>query len=222
MSIVLAGGTGVIGQALLDHAGNTHDIITVGRRPTERAAHEIVADFTNLPALPPAETAICVLGTTIGRGGSRKAFTRSTTARSCPSRRAARAAGTHQFIVVTAVGADPSSAVFYSRVKGEVERDLQDLGFDRLDIIRPGLLRGPRSETRPVESLLKAIAPLTDLAMQGPWRRYRSVHAKVVARSLLQACENTTPVSLSISSRISAGSLASSNRHRMADKNAVR
>ena len=87
MSIVLAGGTGVIGQALLDHAGNAHDIITVGRRPTERAAHEIVADFTNLPALPPAETAICVLGTTIGKAALGRLFTRSTTARSCPSRR---------------------------------------------------------------------------------------------------------------------------------------
>ena len=192
MSIVLAGGTGVIGQALLDHAGNAHDIITVGRRPTERAAHEIVADFTNLPALPPAETAICVLGTTIGKAGSRKAFYAVDYGAVMSFAQAARAAGTRQFIVVTAVGANPSSAVFYSRVKGEVERDLRAMGFDRLDIVQPGLLRGPRSEKRPVESLLKAIAPLTDLAMQGPWRRYRSVHANVVARSLLQACENTT------------------------------
>ena len=193
MSILLAGGTGVIGQALLDQTGNAPDIITVGRRPTERAAHEIVAEFSNLPPLPPAEAAICTLGTTIGKAGSQEAFHAVDYGAVMSFAEAARAAGTRHFIVVTAVGADPSSAVFYSRVKGEVERDLQGLGFDRLDIIRPGLLRGPRSETRPVESLLKAIAPLTDLAMQGPWRRYRSVHAKVVARSLLQACENTTP-----------------------------
>ena len=193
MSILLAGGTGVIGQALLDQTGNAPDIITVGRRPTERAAHEIVAEFSNLPPLPPAEAAICTLGTTIGKAGSQEAFYAVDYGAVMSFAQAARAVGTHHFIVVTAVGADPSSAVFYSRVKGEVERDLQDLGFDRLDIIRPGLLRGPRSETRPVESLLKAIAPLTDLAMQGPWRRYRSVHAEAVARGLLQACENTTP-----------------------------
>ena len=193
MSILLAGGTGVIGQALLDQTGNAPDIITVGRRPTERAAHEIVADFTNLLPLPPAEAAICTLGTTIGKAGSQEAFYAVDYGAVMSFAQAARAAGTRHFIVVTAVGADPSSAVFYSRVKGEVERDLQGLGFDRLDIIRPGLLRGPRPEIRPVESLLKAIAPLTDLAMQGQWRRYRSVHAKVVARSLLQACENTAP-----------------------------
>ena len=193
MSILLAGGTGVIGQALLDQTGNAPDIITVGRRPTERAAHEIVTDFTNLPPLPPAEAAICTLGTTIGKAGSQEAFHAVDYGAVMSFAQAARAAGTRHFIVVTAVGADPSSAVFYSRVKGEVERDLQGLGFDRLDIIRPGLLRGPRPEIRPVENLLKAIAPLTDLAMQGQWRRYRSVHAKVVARSLLQACENTAP-----------------------------
>lgn len=192
MSILLAGGTGVIGQALLDQGSNAHNIITVGRRPTGSAAREIVADFTNLPPLPPAETAISVLGTTIGKAGSREAFHAIDYGAVMSFAQAARATGTRHFIVVTAVGADPSSAVFYSRVKGEVERDLLNLGFDRLDIMQPGLLRGPRSETRPVESLLKAIAPLTDLAMQGPWRRYRSIHAKIVARSLLQACEDTT------------------------------
>ena len=193
MSILLAGGTGVIGQALLDHAGDAHNIITVGRRPTERAAQEVVADFTNLPPLPPAETAICVLGTTIGKAGSREAFHAIDYGAVISFAQAAIAAGARHFLIVTAIGASPSSKVFYSRVKGEAERDLKSLGFDRLDIMQPGLLRGPRSEIRPVESLLKAIAPLTDLAMQGPWRHYRSVHAKVVARSLLQACENTTP-----------------------------
>ena len=193
MSILLAGGTGVIGQALLDHAGDAHNIITVGRRPTERAAQEVVADFANLPPLPPAETAICVLGTTIGKAGSREAFHAIDYGAVISFAQAAIAAGARHFLIVTAIGASPSSKVFYSRVKGEVERDLRATGFDRLDIMQPGLLRGPRSEIRPVESLLKAIAPLTDLAMQGPWRRYRSVHAEAVARSLLQACENTTP-----------------------------
>ena len=193
MSILLAGGTGVIGQALLDQASHAHKIITVGRRATERAAQEVVADFSNLPHLPPAETAICVLGTTIGKAGSREAFHAIDYGAVLSFAQAAKAAGARHFLIVTAIGASPSSAVFYSRVKGEVERDLRATGFDRLDIMQPGLLRGPRTETRPVETLLKAIAPLTDLAMQGTWRRYRSVHAKAVARSLLQACENTTP-----------------------------
>ena len=192
MDILLAGGTGVIGQALLDQAGHAHNIITVGRRATERAAQEVVADFSNLPHLPPADTAICVLGTTIGKAGSREAFHAIDYGAVMSFAHAAKAAGARHFLIVTAIGASPSSAVFYSRVKGEVERDLRATGFDRLDIMQPGLLRGPRSETRPVESLLKVIAPLTDLAMQGPWRRYRSVHAEAVARSLLQACEKTT------------------------------
>jgi uncharacterized protein YbjT (DUF2867 family) len=98
---------------------------------------------------------------------------------------AAKAAGVPQFVVVTAVGANNRSSVFYSRVKGEVEQDLKALKFARLDIIRPGLLMGDRQENRPVESLLKWLAPLTDRGMLGPWRRYRSIHAQQVAQFLL-------------------------------------
>ena len=194
MSILLAGGTGVIGRAILDHcAAGARMIITVGRQATERVAQEIVADFANLPPLPAAETAICALGTTIGKARSRAAFHTVDYGAVMSFAQAAKASGARHFLIVTAAGANPSSTMFYSRVKGEVERDLQSLGFDRLDIMQPGLLRGTRAEARPVESLLKAIAPLTDLAMQGSWRRYRSIHARAVARSLLQACEQTGP-----------------------------
>ena len=194
MNILLAGGTGVIGQALLDQcAGSAHEIITVGRRPTGRVTQDIVADFSNLPPLPSAETAICLLGTTIGKAGSQKAFRAVDHGAVMSFANAAKACGTRHFLIVTAVGANPSSTVFYSRVKGEVEHDLCTLGFDRLDIMQPGLLRGPRAETRPVETLLKSVAPLADLVMRGPWRRYHSVHKNVVARSLLQACKHPAP-----------------------------
>lgn len=194
MSILLAGGTGVIGQALLDHcADSAPKIIAVGRRPTGRVTHDIVADFTDLPTLPAAATAICALGTTIGKAGSQRAFRAVDHGAVMSFAHAAKACGTRHFLIVTAVGANPSSRVFYSRVKGEVERDLRTVGFDRLDIMRPGLLLGPRRETRPVETLLKCVSPLTNLAMQGSWRCYRSVHTNAVAGSLLQLCEHTTP-----------------------------
>ena len=202
MSILLAGGTGVIGQALLDQASHAHNIITVGRRATERAAQEVVADFSNLPHLPPAETAICVLGTTIGKAGSREAFHAIDYGAVMSFARAAKAAGARHFLIVTAIGASPSSAVFYSRVKGEVERDLRATGFDRLDIMQPGLLRGPRSEIRPVESLLKAIAPLTDLSR---CRAHGSATVAFMPRLLHAACckpaKTLPPGSSSISSR---------------------
>ena len=94
---------------------------------------------------------------------------------------------------MTAVGANTNSSVFYSRVKGEVERELSSMHFQRLDVVQPGLLLGNRTERRPVETLLKWMAPATDLLMQGPWRRYRSIAAHTVAESLLVLTTRSAP-----------------------------
>jgi uncharacterized protein YbjT (DUF2867 family) len=184
--LLLAGGTGVVGNEVLQAAAQSElEIITVGRRPSGNAATEIVASFADLPMLPAADRAICVLGTTIGRAGSRSAFRAVDYDAVMTFATAAKNTGAWHFMVVTAVGANSQSPVFYSRIKGEVERDLTGLGFSRLDIVRPGLLLGRRQERRPVESLLKMIAPVTDRCMIGSWRRYRSIHPGEIARFLL-------------------------------------
>ena len=186
MKLLLAGGTGLIGQAFLALVQSTNLHITaVGRRPTGMATEDIVADFADLPAMPSARVALCTLGTTIRAAGSQDAFRAIDFDAVIAFASAAKAAGVEHFLTVTAVGANPNSSVFYSRVKGEVERELSSMHFKRLDIVQPGLLRGNRTESRPVETLLKWIAPGTDLLMQGPWRRYRSIAAETVAESLL-------------------------------------
>ncbi len=186
MKLLLAGGTGLIGQAFLSRARSTNLHITaVGRRPTRMATEDIVADFTDLPAMPSARVALCTLGTTIRAAGSQDAFRAIDFDAVIAFATAAKAAGVEHFLTVTAVGANPNSSVFYSRVKGEVGRELSSMHFRRLDIVQPGLLLGNRTQSRPVETLLKWIAPGTDLLMQGSWRRYRSIAAQTVAESLL-------------------------------------
>lgn len=178
--MLLAGATGLVGSrvlALLPAA------IAVGRRATGRVG-EIVAPFTALPALPPAATAVCALGTTMAMAGSEAAFRAADQDAVLAFAAAAGMAGVRQFIVVTAVGADPASRVFYSRVKGEVEQALALSGFARLDIIRPGLIIGPRAERRPVEALLQRIAPVVDPLLIGGLDRYGSVSAETVAHAI--------------------------------------
>ena len=194
MRVLLAGATGLIGNEVLKAAEQSSlEIITVGRRATGKVANEIVAPLSELQTLPAADAAICALGTTIRQAGSRDAFRAVDYAAVLAFATAARNAGVTHFEVVTAVGANSQSGVFYSRVKGEVERDLKALAFPRLDIVRPGLLLGARQESRPVETLLKWLAPVTDRGMQGPWRRYRSIHASQVAKFLTQMLDCTAP-----------------------------
>lgn len=186
LRILLAGGTGVVGTEVLQQSRAQGDhVIAVGRRPTGLAHEDLLTDFDALPQLPDADIAICALGTTIGKAGSREAFRAVDHGAVLAFAKAAQAAGVEHFMVVTAVGADPASSVFYSRVKGEIEQDLCALGFARLDILQPGLLRGERVEKRPVESALKALAPIADRLMTGSWRRYRSIFPAAVAQCLL-------------------------------------
>ena len=194
MRLLLAGGTGLIGGKVLRLGLNDgHEITTVGRRPAGMASSEIVSSFDDLPRLPPADIAICALGTTIRQAGSQAAFRAIDEEAVVSFAAAAKAANVDHFLVVTAVGANPDASVFYSRVKGAAEKRLVEIGFRRLDIIRPGLLLGDRTERRPMEALLQRIAPATDRLMHGEWRRYRSVQSTDVAQCLLGLAADHEP-----------------------------
>ena len=194
MRLLLAGGTGLIGGKVLRLGLNDgHEITTVGRRPAGMASSEIVSSFDDLPRLPPADIAICALGTTIRQAGSQAAFRAIDEEAVVSFAAAAKAANVDHFLVVTAVGANPDASVFYSRVKGAAEKRLVEIGFRRLDIIRPGLLLGDRMERRPMEALLQRIAPATDRLMHGKWRRYRSVQSTDVAQCLLGLAADHEP-----------------------------
>ncbi|EED30465.1 oxidoreductase htatip2 [gamma proteobacterium NOR5-3] len=190
--VLLAGATGLVGRAVLDHYNaDSLSITTVGRRATKRVSEEIITDFAAPLSLPPADIAICALGTTIASAGSKDAFRAVDHHAVLHFAAAAQAAGVHHVIAVTAVGANPKAGVFYSRVKGETERDLEALNFLRLDIAQPGLLLGQRSQSRPVESLLQTVDPVMRLFMKGPMDRYAGIAASVVGKALLALCANS-------------------------------
>jgi uncharacterized protein YbjT (DUF2867 family) len=196
MHILLAGATGLVGQSVLDGAVGRGDTVTsVGRRASGRATTDIITDFAALPDLPEADVAICTLGTTIAAAGSRAAFRAVDHDAVLEFARGAQNAGVAHFLVVTAVGANPGATVFYSRVKGETEQDLEALGFHRLDILQPGLLLGPRQERRPVEAMLQRLNPVIDPFMLGPLNRYAGISVQTVAAALL-ALSHESPAGL--------------------------
>jgi uncharacterized protein YbjT (DUF2867 family) len=98
----------------------------------------------------------------------------------------ARRNGAARFFVVTALGADARSRVFYNRVKGETEEALEVLDFKTLAIFRPSLLLGPRVEPRLGERLGAVVMWLADPLLLGSLRKYRSIQAEVVARAMLR------------------------------------
>lgn len=193
--ICLVGATGLTGNALMAEAVGREDVrlIAVARReapmPLGARMEMLVGepiDWPQLIAAAHADVLVCALGTTVKAAGSQEAFRAidHDLVRFCAE--AARAAGIEHMIVVSSAGAERGSRNFYLSVKGEMEQGLSKLGFRRLDILQPGLLRGARDERRPLEALAQVLAPLADwTVLHGKYRRYRSISARKLARAIL-------------------------------------
>lgn len=178
MRVLLAGGTGLVGRRVAARLG--HDLVSLVRANT---------DFEALVADPAAavegafDVGISCLGTTIRAAGSQAAFRRVDHDYVLAVAQAARPHGARQFVAVTSVGAGGGS--FYLSVKGEIERAVTALGFDRVDLIRPGLLLGPRADRRPGEALAQRLAPALNPLMRGPLARYAAIPAETVAAAIV-------------------------------------
>lgn len=184
----------MIGSSLIAEAVGRDDvrIVAVSRRemrlPQGARMEVLVApteDWTRAIADARADVLLCALGTTMARAGSREAFREVDHDLVLKVADAARAAGIEHMIAVSSVEADPGAKSFYLRTKGEVEAALGKRGFGRLDLLRPGLLRGSRDERRPLEAAAQVGAPLLDLALHGRIRRFRSIRASDVARAAI-------------------------------------
>jgi uncharacterized protein YbjT (DUF2867 family) len=196
---LVAGASGLVGGHLLDTLLDSplyREVHSLGRRPLPREHPKLrqhTVDFARLAdaPLPPADDAFCTLGTTIKKAGSQEAFRAVDYDAVLAFARAARKAGARRFVVVTALGADPRSRVFYNRVKGEVEEALKGVGFESLAILRPSLLLGERAESRPGEHaaivLSKVLGPLLRPLASRP------IEARTVARAMLTLAREAPP-----------------------------
>ena len=103
--------------------------------------------------------------------------------------RAAQALGARSVFLVSSVGADPASRVFYVRTKGEMERDILALGYDRTHIFRPSMILGNRQEPRPLEHVLGRAWALLDPLLMGSLDRYKGIRGEDIARAMGAAAE---------------------------------
>jgi uncharacterized protein YbjT (DUF2867 family) len=202
-SALLAGATGLVGRALLPMllAGSAYERVHVLLR---RAVPDIAAgtrlkvqqvDFARLPAAFPAVDDVYIaLGTTIRVAGSEGAFREVDFDFVVATARAARAAGAARLAVVSALGADPGSRVFYSRVKGEMETAIMRLGYASVVIARPSLLLGDRVALgQPARSGEAWAARLLGPLGWAVPKRVRPIPARAVAAALVAATLDGKP-----------------------------
>jgi uncharacterized protein YbjT (DUF2867 family) len=194
--VALVGATGLVGRRVIEVAslGDEARIIGIARRETPLPPGARMEMFVAEPdkwsevleAVRP-RALICALGTTWKKAGRDEAAFRAVDHDLVlATAQAAKAAGVPNLVLVSAAGADAHSKAFYMRVKGEVEAAVSRVGFKRVDILQPGLLRGERSsDRRLLERLGILAAPLIDPLMPRKWEQYRSIDAALVAEAAL-------------------------------------
>jgi uncharacterized protein YbjT (DUF2867 family) len=193
-SVLIAGASGLVGREILNGLladASVAAVHSLGRRKLDvqhakLTQHQV--DFTALPALPAVGEAFIALGTTIKVAGSQEAFRAVDHDAVVAVAKAAKQAGATRLGVVSAMGADTSSTIFYNRVKGQTEADLKALGFNTLVIARPSFLAGNRAVLgQPLRSgeklalnISKWLAPVIPVNL-------RSIDVRKVAGGLLKA-----------------------------------
>jgi uncharacterized protein YbjT (DUF2867 family) len=197
MVVLLAGATGLVGREclrLLAADPAVSRVVVLARRalqlpaPPDKLAVHLV-DFERLGTVAPllvADAVVCALGTTMRVARSRERFRQVDCGYAVAFARLALAGGARHFLLVSALGVDARSRVFYNRVKGETEDAIRALGYRSLTIVRPSVLLGDRGEFRLGEAMAKRIASLVP-------GRLRAVSAAAVAAVLVRAAIEDAP-----------------------------
>lgn len=190
---LIAGATGLVGSQLLNlllQDPYYEKVIAIARKPIEGKGaklNNLIVDFERLEEHAPqmlADDIFCCLGTTMKKAGNKEKFRQVDYAYPLKVARLTRENNATQYLLISALGADKGSSIFYNRVKGEVEEAIAAVGFDSYHIFRPALLMGPREESRPGESAGKVFFKIFGVLFTGPLEKYKAIDAEKVVRAM--------------------------------------
>lgn len=196
LRLALVGATGLVGRRIIEECVGRNDVrlVAIARREVKLPIGARMELFVARPeewkevlhAIKPT-VLISALGSTWKKAGkNRESFRAIDRDLVLDTAVAAKKEGVERFVAVSSVNANPMAKSFYLRVKGETEIDLFKVGFQRVDILQPGLLRGARrNDFRPGETLGQLVSPIIDPFLTGKMRDFRSIDARIVAHAAL-------------------------------------
>ncbi|MEI8048063.1 MAG: oxidoreductase [Bacteroidota bacterium] len=195
---LIAGATGLVGNSILRQllADDLYSkIVVVTRRPigiTHPKLVQQLIDFNEIELFKPAfhvDDVFCALGTTIKTAGSKDAFYKVDYTYVLQLGNWAAASGVSKILIVSAMGANAKSGIFYNQVKGEMEVAVSQLKIPQIQIFRPSLLMGNRTEKRNGEKFAQVVMGALGFLLTGSLLKYKGIHADVVARAMIASAK---------------------------------
>lgn len=192
---LVVGATGLVGSCLLslllEDDFYTKVKVLARRKPeTDHPKMEVIIhDFQDLQSIATclkSDDVYCCLGTTRKKAGSKETFYKVDFHYPLEIAKITHQQGAVHFFLISSIGADVKSKIFYSRVKGEIEVAVSTIPFQSINIFRPSLLVGNRKEKRIGESMAKWLSYLLIFLFVGPFKKYRPIHAQTVAQGMLK------------------------------------
>jgi uncharacterized protein YbjT (DUF2867 family) len=194
-SALLAGATGLTGKlllySLLDSKEYSAIFILVRKEITIKDPRltQIIFNYDNprdYENLPNADILFCCLGTTIKKAGSQEAFSKVDSQYPIHLAKVCSEKKYKKFLLITALGANPNSRIFYNRVKGETEEKIKSFNFKEIYFCRPSLILGNRTEFRVGEQIGKLFAKFISPLLFGSLRKYRAIEALIIAKAMIK------------------------------------
>ncbi len=193
---LIAGATGLVGKESLYQlleSDNYNKVIALVRRPLpikNPKLQEIIIDFDSLPINGldhKVDDVYLCIGTTIKTAGTQDKFKQVDFGYNVGVAKICKSIGASRVFLVSALGADKNSGIFYNRIKGETEDAIAGMGYTATHFFRPSMLLGSRKEFRPAELVGKGIMRILGILFIGPLKEYKAIPAATVAKAMVHA-----------------------------------
>jgi len=195
---LIAGATGLVGSSLLKQllADDQYEkVVIITRKSIETKNPKLIQkqiDFDTIESMKldfQVDDVFCALGTTIKTAGSQDAFYKVDYTYVVNLGKWCVANGVQRLMIVSAMGANAKSGIFYNRVKGEMEADVSQLSIPQIEVFRPSLLMGDRKEKRGGEKFAQVVMRTLGFLFAGPLLKYKGIHADVVAKAMIKSAK---------------------------------
>ena len=191
---IILGATGLTGSKLLQFLlkDNSYDTITLFSRSSVGFEHpklvEHLGDLMELDAFAAdfkGDEVFCCIGTTRSKTPNKELYKKIDYGIPLNAAQLCRENEIKTFIVISALGANPKSNVFYTRIKGEMEQAVLNVDIPKTHILQPSVIAGKREEKRIGEWLFKQLMRVANVVLAGPLEKYKSIHPEAIAKGMI-------------------------------------